>query len=103
MASRTLNNIRPPRIKRSLEPCYAIYRPSTRLYSSLADTTGWDELQTVDLAYDLHKEGTCKKDESTCKSPIVFVHGFFGSKQNNRSMSKYANIALLPTSLHSPY
>jgi pimeloyl-ACP methyl ester carboxylesterase len=90
MATRTLNSLRPARIKPPFGAFRAIYPPTSRLYSTNTDTAGWDSLETVELAYDLHKEGSCKKDPSTCKSPIVFVHGFFGSKQNNRSISKYA-------------
>ncbi|KAH4051852.1 hypothetical protein HBI17_177120 [Parastagonospora nodorum] len=39
-------------------------------------------LRVVDLAYSLHDEkGTAKGD------PIVIIHGLFGSKKNNRSVS----------------
>jgi pimeloyl-ACP methyl ester carboxylesterase len=31
--------------------------------------------------------------ESKCP-PILFMHGLFGSKQNNRSMSKYGNFTI---------
>lgn len=36
------------------------------------------------LAYDFYE---AEKPESK-KDPIVFIHGLFGSKKNNRSMSK---------------
>ena len=41
------------------------------------------------LAYDLY-EPPIEKSKSAIGNPIVFVHGLFGSKKNNRSMSKYA-------------
>lgn len=41
----------------------------------------------INLAYDLHEPpATAARDAP----PIVFIHGLFGSKKNNRSMSKYA-------------
>ncbi|OIW29882.1 alpha/beta-hydrolase [Coniochaeta ligniaria NRRL 30616] len=49
---------------------------STRLYSS----------GTVPLAYDLHEPPKPAADQKT--SPILFMHGLFGSKKNNRSISK---------------
>jgi hypothetical protein len=42
--------------------------------------------ETVDLAYDLHKPEEAVNDERT--KPILFLHGLFGSKKNNRTMSK---------------
>lgn len=48
----------------------------TRLYSS----------GTVPLAYDLHEPPKPVADQKT--SPILFMHGLFGSKKNNRSISK---------------
>jgi hypothetical protein len=41
-------------------------------------------LKVVDLAYNLHdNKGEAKGD------PIVIIHGLFGSKRNNQSVSKY--------------
>jgi len=41
-------------------------------------------LKALDLAYSLHdNKGSAKGD------PIVIIHGLFGSKKNNRSVSKY--------------
>jgi hypothetical protein len=41
-------------------------------------------LRVVDLAYSFHdNKGSAKGD------PIVIIHGLFGSKKNNRSVSKY--------------
>jgi len=49
----------------------------------------------IRLAYDLHEPPTDSESgrPSTAAnkvSPIIFIHGLFGSKKNNRSMSKYA-------------
>lgn len=41
----------------------------------------------IKIAYDLHEP---PKGSSAKNAPIVFIHGLFGSKKNNRSMSKYA-------------
>lgn len=38
------------------------------------------------LAYDLHKPARPRADERT--RPILFLHGLFGAKKNNRGMSK---------------
>lgn len=42
------------------------------------------------LAYDFYE---VEKPESK-KDPIVFIHGLFGSKKNNRSMSKSVHLSL---------
>lgn len=52
---------------------------SARLYSSAS-------VSTVPLAYDLHKPPKPIADQKT--APILFMHGLFGSKKNNRSISK---------------
>lgn len=41
------------------------------------------DIPPLELAYDKHPAG-----ESSTKEPIVFLHGLFGSKTNNRSVSK---------------
>lgn len=41
---------------------------------------------TVELAYDLH-EPTKPRMKKT-ENPILFLHGLFGSKKNNRTLSK---------------
>lgn len=53
-------------------------RSSRRLESSLS--------ATARLAYDLHIAKDIEQDPT--QSPIVFMHGLFGSKKNNRSISK---------------
>ncbi|KAI9716294.1 MAG: hypothetical protein M1828_000390 [Chrysothrix sp. TS-e1954] len=44
-------------------------------------------LRSLQLAYDLHEPTKDRIPEKT-KPAIVFIHGLFGSKKNNRSMSK---------------
>ena len=41
----------------------------------------------VKIAYDLFEP---EKEATAKDAPIVFIHGLFGSKRNNGSMSKYA-------------
>ncbi|KAK5125530.1 hypothetical protein LTR85_000641 [Meristemomyces frigidus] len=41
----------------------------------------------IKLAYDLHEPSNAKEGSSR-NAPIIFMHGLFGSKKNNRSMSK---------------
>jgi hypothetical protein len=44
--------------------------------------------QTVGpLVYDLHEPARPVADKQT--APILFLHGLFGSKKNNRGISKY--------------
>ena len=45
----------------------------------------------VKVAYDFFEPG---KEATSKDAPIVFIHGLFGSKRNNGSMSKYAACAL---------
>ncbi|KAF2423312.1 alpha/beta-hydrolase [Tothia fuscella] len=43
----------------------------------------------VELAYDLYEPESSKKNPGAPKNaPVLFLHGLFGSKKNNRSMSK---------------
>lgn len=42
----------------------------------------------VPLVYDLHEPAKPVSDSPNQKSPILFIHGLFGSKKNNRSISK---------------
>ena len=43
----------------------------------------------LELAYDLHEPPDTKKSGTKSQNaPIIFMHGLFGSKKNNRSMSK---------------
>nr|AJD23153.1 abhydrolase domain-containing protein [Onygena corvina] len=55
-----------------------MYRLAVRQYSSAA---------RVPLAYSLHKPRVQHQKPSGCP-PIVFMHGLFGCRKNNRSMSK---------------
>ncbi|KAH9221835.1 prolyl oligopeptidase-like protein [Leptodontidium sp. 2 PMI_412] len=69
----------PPRISLRSTP---LTRPSTllcrRSYSSQKSTP-------LTLAYDLHSP---PKPSSSAPRAIIFMHGLFGSKKNNRSISK---------------
>lgn len=49
-------------------------------------STSW---RSIDLAYDLHDNGG-----KATGAPILILHGLFGSKKNNRSISKSVAIAL---------
>ncbi|KAL2157196.1 hypothetical protein VTH06DRAFT_6332 [Thermothelomyces fergusii] len=46
----------------------------------------YSQVSTVPLAYELHEPAKPVTDKQT--SPIIFMHGLFGSKKNNRTMSK---------------
>lgn len=35
------------------------------------------------------------ENEQAVRSPILFLHGLFGSKQNNRSISRYVYISFI--------
>jgi len=43
------------------------------------------QIRRLTLAYDLHRP---PPDKAAQHAPIVIMHGLFGSKQNNRSISK---------------
>jgi pimeloyl-ACP methyl ester carboxylesterase len=45
----------------------------------------------VKIAHDFFEPA---KEATSKDAPIVFIHGLFGSKRNNGSMSKYAACAL---------
>ncbi|KAK2602647.1 hypothetical protein N8I77_009162 [Diaporthe amygdali] len=45
-------------------------------------------ITTVPLVYDLHEPAKPVSDSPDRTSPILFLHGLFGSKKNNRSISK---------------
>jgi len=45
--------------------------------------------QTVELSYEVHRSRQCEKDPSTSKSPIIFIHGLFGSKVNFRTIGRH--------------
>jgi pimeloyl-ACP methyl ester carboxylesterase len=40
----------------------------------------------TELAYQVYGP---ENDQAATRDPILFLHGLFGSKQNNRSISKY--------------
>jgi hypothetical protein len=55
------------------------YRVSASLWKS------YSTAPRVSLAYDLHEPGD---PSSNAPGAIIFLHGLFGSKKNNRSISK---------------
>jgi hypothetical protein len=82
-------------IARSIQPVYVPLlrsKQATRIrLSNATPAPAWARpfhatagLRVVDLAYSFHdNKGSAKGD------PIVIIHGLFGSKKNNRSVSKY--------------
>ena len=72
----------PPRI-RLVKGARCLRRPPQRhLFHSTAAT------RQLELAFDLHEPEECRKNPGSCNAPIVFLHGLFGNKKNNRSISK---------------
>ena len=86
-------------------PLASIVKPTpwTRSFHATASC------RVVDLSYSLHdNQGKAKGD------PIIILHGLFGSKKNNRSVSKYevspethklsilTNPSTAPSPAHSP-
>lgn len=73
-------------------PGCGVHRPlaaaatTYRLYTS---STSAGSISHVPLAYDLHKPTKPVSDDPDRESPILFLHGLFGSKKNNRGISKY--------------
>ncbi|KAK3945025.1 Abhydrolase domain-containing protein IMO32 [Diplogelasinospora grovesii] len=60
---------------------------STLLLRSIGGRSSFSTVKdTVPLVYDLHEPAKPVADRQT--SPIIFMHGLFGSKKNNRSISK---------------
>jgi hypothetical protein len=57
---------------------------SRRVFSAGLQTSA--PLSTLPLAYELHEPAKPVADKQT--SPIIFMHGLFGSKKNNRTISK---------------
>ncbi|KAK4110705.1 alpha/beta-hydrolase [Canariomyces notabilis] len=57
---------------------------SRRLFAALVSTPS--PVSTLSLAYDVHEPPKPAVDKQT--SPIIFMHGLFGSKKNNRTISK---------------
>ena len=55
----------------------------------------------LSLAYTKHS--VIQSNPEDTHAPLVILHGLFGSKQNNRSISKYAVIAIRQVGLKSDY
>ncbi|KAL2151981.1 hypothetical protein VTH82DRAFT_5165 [Thermothelomyces myriococcoides] len=62
-------------------PAPALFRTPGRIMAA-----SYSQVSTVPLAYELHEPAKPVADKQT--SPIIFMHGLFGSKKNNRTMSK---------------
>ncbi|KAK5135945.1 hypothetical protein LTR08_004403 [Meristemomyces frigidus] len=71
-----------------LQPQRLLRPTSTRAFSTTDLPNG------IKLAYDLHEPPASSDAPSRNAPPIVFIHGLFGSKKNNRSMSKVLARAL---------
>ncbi|KAF2404557.1 alpha/beta-hydrolase [Trichodelitschia bisporula] len=69
------------RIRPAVSHCRPLNR-SRRLFSAAAP------LRQLDLAFDYYEPEKCKQDPAACNAPIIFLHGLFGSRKNNRSISK---------------
>lgn len=70
------------------------YPPSTHTQRNAYSTV--ELANGVKIAYDLHeppsKPGSGLRGLRENAPPIIVLHGLFGSKKNNRSMSKYARV-----------
>lgn len=72
-----------PRLQPALQRHKHIHPSLLRAFSTTELSNG------VTLAYDLHEPAKDKKGGGKTDAPaIVFIHGLFGSKKNNRGMSK---------------
>ncbi|KAH6658388.1 prolyl oligopeptidase-like protein [Truncatella angustata] len=56
--------------------------------ASASYSTATSSSRTVPLAFDHHVPPAGKETHSPTSSPILFMHGLFGSRKNNRSVSK---------------
>lgn len=58
----------------------------TRAQGTPSRARFFSTIETVPLAYELHEPAKPVTDRQ--RAPILFMHGLFGSKKNNRTMSK---------------
>jgi hypothetical protein len=72
-------------------PPRAISLFSSRIVPTLCRRS-YSTAPRVSLAFDLHEPA---KPSSNAPGAIIFMHGLFGSKKNNRSISKWAHFAQL--------
>ncbi|MCJ1321040.1 hypothetical protein MMC15_006382 [Xylographa vitiligo] len=70
-----MNHVRAPKL-------WPVCKPGRTLSVSSMDIC---QRRYLNLAYELHKPPA---DLAPTQTPIVFMHGLFGSRQNNRSISK---------------
>lgn len=60
----------------------------TRHFFSNSSSSSSTSIKTVPLSFDLHEPAKPVSDDPNRTSPILFLHGLFGSRKNNRSISK---------------
>ncbi|KAL1912367.1 hypothetical protein Sste5344_001808 [Sporothrix stenoceras] len=70
----------------SASPAQGLVLRSARTAAFFSSKTVSSEDGPVKLAFDLHRPEKPVADDKT--RPILFLHGLFGSKKNNRSISK---------------
>jgi len=68
----------------------SIHYPTPYTFTASRPFSTTDLPNGIKLAYDFHEPPKAKEGSNGNAPPIIFIHGLFGSKQNNRSMSKYA-------------
>ncbi|KAK9426572.1 putative AB hydrolase-1 domain-containing protein [Seiridium unicorne] len=59
-----------------------------RVLRQLSSVRAYSTTSRVPLAFDHHAPPEGKETHSPTSSPILFMHGLFGSRKNNRSVSK---------------
>jgi hypothetical protein len=78
-----------PRLQQSLKASATPTILHRNAYSTVELASG------MKIAYDLHEPPAKPvKGNRENAPPILFLHGLFGSKKNNRSISKYARWTL---------
>lgn len=88
-ALRSLTWQRPNTSSRRLRPLVALTMSSSTSNTACGpSSSSIRSISTVPLAYDLHEPAKPASDDPNRKSPILFMHGLFGSKKNNRSISR---------------
>jgi hypothetical protein len=66
---------------------HSLIRPRVAGPAIAAARRSYASVQVVSpLAYDLHEPAKPRTDKQN--EPILFLHGLFGSKKNNRAISK---------------
>lgn len=76
---------------RALQPLQALRqlsRATTIATTPRATCLYYSTKRTVDLAFDHHAPEAGREKSSVTSAPIIFMHGLFGSRKNNRTVSK---------------